>query len=113
MPSTEPTPPISTAHIAQQRLLQKRLEDLESEKSRLQEDYQRQLASALRHKEEHLQSSGKLENDLHRVEGERDSLSLKVQQLELQLGKMRNKVKELEGESVEMSKQVNDYMAKL
>ena len=61
----------------EQKQLQKKVEDLECEKIRVVEDYQKQLTQALRDKESQLQSQGRLENEVHRLESERDNLQLK------------------------------------
>jgi predicted nucleic acid-binding Zn-ribbon protein len=39
-----------------------------------------------------------MENDIHKLESERDKLNLKVQQGELQLAKLRQRITDLESE---------------
>jgi cell division protein FtsB len=39
-----------------------------------------------------------MENDIHKLESERDKLNLKVQQQELQLAKLRQRITDLESE---------------
>ena len=62
---------------------------MESEKNRLVDDYQRQLQQALRDRESLQQSTSQMQDEVHRLEAERDKLGLKVQQGELQMAKMR------------------------
>jgi predicted nucleic acid-binding Zn-ribbon protein len=62
---------------------------LESEKNRLVDDYQRQLQQALRDRESLQQSTSQMQDEVYRLEAERDKLGLKVQQGELQMAKMR------------------------
>jgi chromosome segregation ATPase len=98
LPSDQQPKVLSTAHIFQQKQLQKRVEDLESEKQKLSEDYQRQLQQALRDRESQSQATSQMENDIHKLESERDKLNLKVQQGELQLAKLRQRITDLESE---------------
>ena len=45
-----------------------------------------------------------MENDLHKLEAERDKLNLRVQQGELQLAKLRLKITDLESEVAELGR---------
>jgi len=45
-----------------------------------------------------------MENDLHKMEGERDKLNLKVQQGELQVAKLRQKISDLEAEIADLGR---------
>lgn len=47
------------------------------------------MTQALRDKEAQLQATGRLENEMHRLESERDKLQLKSQQSELQISKLK------------------------
>jgi len=58
------------------------------------------LTQALRDKEAQLQASGRLENEMHRLESERDKLQLKCQQSELHISKLKQKLEGLESEQL-------------
>jgi predicted nucleic acid-binding Zn-ribbon protein len=45
-----------------------------------------------------------MENNLHKMEGERDKLNLKVQQGELQVAKLRQKISDLEAEIADLGR---------
>lgn len=102
---------LASATLFQQKQLQKRVEDLESEKQRLIEDYQRQLQAALRDKESSLQTSRDIENNHHKVESERDKFQLKLQQTEVQLQKLKVQITSLEQENIEYNRKLNEAHA--
>lgn len=45
-----------------------------------------------------------MENDMHKLEGERDKMNLKVQQGELQIAKLRQRIQDLESEVAEVTR---------
>ena len=58
------------------------------------------MTQALRDKEAQLQASGRLENEMHRLESERDKLQLKFQQSELQISKLKQRLEGLESDQL-------------
>lgn len=79
---------------------------MEQEKLRLIEDYQKQLQQVLKDKDAHQQQVSKLENSVLKLEGERDRLTLKHQQGENQVAKIKAKLEEVEQESRELQSQL-------
>ncbi len=99
---------IPSSQIFQQRQLAQKVEVLEQDKARFQEELQRQHLQYQKEKDQLSQIVASLETKVHKIENEKDKLQLKYTQAENQIQKLKQKIQGHEQETESLKSQLID-----